>query len=45
LSLFAAVNKDIYISKEMIIRAAKQDAKNLTNDARDKLLNTSTTQV
>jgi hypothetical protein len=35
LSLFAAVNKDIYISKEMIIRVAKQDAKVKVNDVRE----------
>jgi len=36
---------NMYIRKEIIIRVAKQDAKSLTNDARDKLVNTSTTQV
>jgi hypothetical protein len=35
----------MYISKEMIIKAAKQDAKSLTKDARDEPVNTSTTQV
>jgi hypothetical protein len=36
---------NIYINKQILIRSAKQDAKILTNDAGEKLVNTSTTEV
>jgi hypothetical protein len=36
---------NIYINKEILIRSTKQDAKILTNDVGDKLVNTSTTEV